>query len=60
MRGSVIGKILASKSKAFPVGSYAEGIVGWTELAIANEKDLKKIDIPKNGRLTDAMGVLGK
>jgi NADPH-dependent curcumin reductase CurA len=59
MRGSVIGTIRVSKSKAYPAGSYAVGYAGWTELAILKENDLEKIEIPKNGRLTDAMGVLG-
>ncbi|KAL8871901.1 MAG: hypothetical protein Q9174_002370 [Haloplaca sp. 1 TL-2023] len=59
MRGACIGIIKASKSPAFPIGSYATGTVGWTEYAIANEKDLEKIEIPKDGRVTDALGVLG-
>jgi NADPH-dependent curcumin reductase CurA len=59
MRGAVIGQVLASKSKVFPVGSYAQGTVGWTELAIISEKNLEKIEVPPNGQLTDALGVLG-
>ncbi|KAI4172527.1 MAG: hypothetical protein LQ346_008591 [Caloplaca aetnensis] len=59
MRGAAIGVVKASKSDAFPVGSYATGIVGWTELAIVNSKQLEKVDIPENGRVTDALGVLG-
>ena len=35
------------------------GTVGWTEYAIVHSKALQKVDIPKNGRLTDALGVLG-
>ena len=60
MRGAAIGVIKASKSDAFPVGSYATGTVGWTELAVVKGKHLEKVDIPKNGRVTDALGVLGK
>jgi NADPH-dependent curcumin reductase CurA len=60
MRGSAIGIITASKSRSYPVGSYALGSVGWTEFAIAKEKDLEKIEIPANGKVTDALGVLGK
>lgn len=60
MRGAAIGIIKASKSDTFPVGSYATGTVGWTEFAVVNEKDLQKTDIPKNGKVTDALGVLGK
>ncbi|KAL8627864.1 hypothetical protein Q9189_006429 [Teloschistes chrysophthalmus] len=59
MRGVAIGIIKASKSISFPVGSYANGRVGWTEYAVANEKDLEKTDVPSNGKVTDALGVLG-
>ena len=60
MRGACIGMIKASKSSTFPIGSYATGTIGWTEYAIVNEKDLEKIEIPQDGRVTDALGVLGK
>lgn len=60
MRGAAIGVIKASKSDAFPVGSYATGTAGWTELAIMKSKDLQKTEVPKNGKVTDALGVLGK
>ncbi len=59
MRGAVVGQVQASKSKAFPSGTYVEALVGWAELGIAKEKDLKRIDVPKNGKLTDTLGVLG-
>ena len=59
MRGQVIGIVRASKSIKFPVGSIAAGTVGWTELAVAKEKHLEKVVLPKNGRLTDALSVLG-
>jgi NADPH-dependent curcumin reductase CurA len=60
MRGWAIGKIIASKSKIFPVGSLATGFPGWVELVVAKEGDLEKVDyLPENGKLTDAMGVLG-
>ncbi|KAL8838561.1 MAG: hypothetical protein Q9176_004958 [Flavoplaca citrina] len=59
MRGACIGIIKASKSPSFPVGSYATGTVGWTEYAIVHSKSLQKVEIPENGRLTDALGVLG-
>jgi NADPH-dependent curcumin reductase CurA len=60
MRGQAIGTIRASKSSSFPVGSYALGIVGWTEYAVVKAKHLEKIEIPRNGKVTDALGVLGK
>ena len=59
MRGSAIGIVKASKSNAFPVGSFAVANVGWRELAVAKASDLQKADIPNNGRLTDVLGVLG-
>jgi NADPH-dependent curcumin reductase CurA len=60
MRGAAVGKIVASKSKSLPVGSYAYGQPGWTELAILKEKHLEKIDVPPNGKVTDTLGVLGE
>ncbi|KAI4181158.1 MAG: hypothetical protein LQ348_005068 [Seirophora lacunosa] len=59
MRGAAVGVVKASKSDAFPVGSYATGTVGWTELAVMPSKQLEKVDIPRNGKITDALGVLG-
>jgi NADPH-dependent curcumin reductase CurA len=59
MRGITIGVIKASRSKKFPVGSLATGMTGWTELAIMPEKECQRVVLPKGGRLTDALGVLG-
>ncbi|KAI4110733.1 MAG: hypothetical protein LQ345_006922 [Seirophora villosa] len=59
MRGAAVGVVKASKSDAFPVVSYATGTVGWTELAVMPSKQLEKVDIPRNGKITDALGVLG-
>ena len=59
MRGQVIGVVKASKSKKFPVGSIATGTTGWAELAVSKDKHLEKVILPKNGRLTDALSVLG-
>jgi len=60
MRGGAIGTIKASKDPNFPVGSYASGLVGWSELAVVKGKNLEKVHVPKGGRLTDSMAVLGK
>lgn len=35
------------------------GTVGWTEYAIIHSEALQPINIPANGKLTDALGVLG-
>ena len=60
MRGATIAKVSASKSAKFPIGSYVSATPGWTEVAIVPESECQKIEIPKGGRLTDALGVLGK
>jgi NADPH-dependent curcumin reductase CurA len=60
MRGMVIGEVVESKSAKFPVGTYATTTgVGWSELGIVKDKVLERVDVPKGGHLTDAMGVLG-
>lgn len=60
MRGAAIGVIKASKSDDFPIDSYATGTAGWTELAVMKGKELQRVDFPKNGKITDTLGVLGK
>ncbi|KAK5050102.1 hypothetical protein LTR84_004222 [Exophiala bonariae] len=59
MRGSALGTVKASKDSNWPVGTHASGLVGWTELAVVKGKNLEKIKLPKGGRLTDSMAVLG-
>ncbi|MCJ1476721.1 hypothetical protein MMC13_005389 [Lambiella insularis] len=59
MRGAAIGKVKLSKSSKLPVGSYVYAGMGWTELAVMAEKDCKKLDVPQDGKITDALGVLG-
>jgi len=59
MRGAVIGKIAASKSPSFSVGNYVTCSSGWTELAIVDSKDVTLLEVPENGKVTDALGVLG-
>lgn len=62
MRGYALGRVTASKSEKFPVGSYGVGMVGWTEQAIINESALEAVATPDpadGGRLTDVLSVLG-
>jgi len=59
MRGMVIGKVLASNSKKFEKGNYVTCVSGWTELAIHSSKEVTLLDVPSNGKVTDALGVLG-
>jgi hypothetical protein len=62
MRGAVIGKIVGSKSAKYPVGSYVYAPSGWSELAVFDDsnKEIMKVELPKDGKLTDTLGVLGK
>jgi NADPH-dependent curcumin reductase CurA len=59
MRGAVIGKVVATKSSTFSVGEYVNANSGWAEVAIVKEKELQKLEVPANGKVTDGLGVLG-
>lgn len=59
MRGQTIGKVVASKSSKFEKGNYVTTYSGWTELAIQPAKDVTLLEVPSNGKVTDALGVLG-
>lgn len=59
MRGQAIGTVKASKNPKFPVGSYATGTVGWTELKVCKPSELQRVLVPKGGMLTDGLSVLG-
>jgi NADPH-dependent curcumin reductase CurA len=59
MRGAIAGRVVASKSQKFPVGTYVSAAPGWTEYALMKEKELQRVDIPSNGKVTDVLGVLG-
>jgi NADPH-dependent curcumin reductase CurA len=60
MRGVTLGEVVESKATKFPVGTYASTMgVGWSELGIVKEKDLERVEVPRGGKLTDALGVLG-
>ena len=60
MRGFTIAKVSASRSAKFPIGSYVSATAGWTEVAVVPESECQKLEVPQGGRLTDALGVLGK
>jgi NADPH-dependent curcumin reductase CurA len=59
MRSIAIGTVVASKSRLFPVGSYATATCGWTEYKILEESELQRVVVPPGGKLTDGLGVLG-
>lgn len=60
MRGFSAGTISASKHPKFPVGSYATGLVGWTEFKVVQGDSLQNFEIPQGGKLADALSLLGK
>jgi NADPH-dependent curcumin reductase CurA len=60
MRSGALGTVKASKDPKFPVGSHATGLAGWTEYRVLKAKELQRVVIPRGGRLTDAMSVLGR
>jgi hypothetical protein len=64
MRGATIGRVVASKSPLYAVGDYATSYSGWAELSIAEAsgadgRNLLRVSIPENGKLTDVLGALG-
>ncbi len=61
MRGAVIARVVASKSSKYEVGCHLYAPCGWREQAVVEDQDgdVRKLDVPKGGRLTDALGVLG-
>jgi NADPH-dependent curcumin reductase CurA len=59
MRGIVIGKVLASKASSFSAGQYVTCFSGWRELAIVEAQDVTPLEVPENGKVTDALGALG-
>ncbi|ETI24602.1 hypothetical protein G647_03971 [Cladophialophora carrionii CBS 160.54] len=59
MRSGAIGTVKASKSSKFPAGSYATATAGWTEYRILKDSELQRVVVPKGGRLTDGLSVLG-
>ncbi|EXJ91855.1 hypothetical protein A1O3_00405 [Capronia epimyces CBS 606.96] len=59
MRGHAVGTVVASKNPNYPVGSYAQGTVGWTELKVSKARELQKVELPRGAKITDVLGVLG-
>ncbi|KAI1813663.1 NAD(P)-binding protein [Poronia punctata] len=57
MRGGAVARVLASKSDKVKEGDLVTGSVGWTEVAIL--KAFEKVEVPKGGRMTDFISVLG-
>ncbi|KAI1865638.1 hypothetical protein JX265_007961 [Neoarthrinium moseri] len=59
MRGSAISRVLASKSSKVKAGDLVNASVGWAQVGIVDEKMFEVVEVPANGKVTDALGVLG-
>ncbi|KAH8668730.1 hypothetical protein BX600DRAFT_510798 [Xylariales sp. PMI_506] len=59
MRGGAVCRVLASKSPKFKEGDIVNSAVGWTEVSIANEKNIDVLARPEGSKITDLLGVLG-
>lgn len=60
MRGGGVGTVLASKSSKFKTGDVVlSDYCGWRELAVIKDKEVEALNLPKGGKMTDALGVLG-
>ena len=59
MRGGTVGRVIASKSSKLPQGTLVTAMTGWTEIAIVHESKVQPLDLPRGGKPTDALGVLG-
>jgi NADPH-dependent curcumin reductase CurA len=60
MRGFAAGIVVASKNDKLPEGSYATGLVGWTEYKVCHDGELQIVDIPTGGKLVNALSVFGE
>ncbi|KAI1339820.1 NAD(P)-binding protein [Xylariaceae sp. FL0016] len=59
MRGSAVSRVLASKNPKVKEGDLVNALCGWTEVCIVNEQQFDVVDVPKGGKVTDAIGILG-
>lgn len=60
MRGFAAGTVEASKNDKFPIGSYATGLVGWTEYKICQGDDLQKVEVTTRHGVVDALSAFGE
>ena len=60
MYGTIIGKVLSSKSPKVKAGDIVLGNTGWTEYAITNDTEVSVINVPKGVKVTEALGGLGR
>jgi NADPH-dependent curcumin reductase CurA len=59
MRSAALGRIIASKASSHPVGADVQCNPGWTEYAILPAKEVIVLSLPRGGKPTDVLGVLG-
>lgn len=62
MRGQTIAQVIAVGSglkHQYNVGEWVTAMSGWQEYALLGAKEARKVIIPKGGRATDALSVLG-
>lgn len=58
LTGSIVGKVVESKTPDFKVGDYVQGFLEWADYSVAKREDLHKLD-PNNAPITTSLGVLG-
>lgn len=59
MRGSTIGRVVASRAASFPVGMTVQGMGGWQDYWLARPGEAGKLPADPNVPLTLYMGLLG-
>ena len=58
MTGGTVGVVMESRNEDFRAGDTVEGMLGWQEYAVAQGRELRKID-PGLAPISTALGVLG-
>jgi NADPH:quinone reductase len=58
MTGGAVGFVVESEDPKFRAGDSVEGMLGWQEYAVAQGRELRKID-PSFAPISTALGVLG-
>jgi NADPH-dependent curcumin reductase CurA len=58
LEGSLVGRVVQSKSPAFAEGAIVEGFLPWQNYVAAKAAGLRRVD-PTLGPITTALGVLG-
>lgn len=58
MVGGAVGRVVASRSKAFKEGDYAAGQLGWRDKAVVPANELRHVN-PNIAPISTSLGVLG-